>query len=93
MFCSIAALTEIFGKDLTFGEMKEILQDVKVIRKLYRKERGFIKSLSVKEVEILDAFCLYGFYTSSDENLFLGDWRIFVKDAKVGGADFIDLYI
>lgn len=93
MFCSIATLTDIFGKNLTWGEKNEIMQDVKEIRKIYRKERGFIKSLSVKEVEILDAFCLYGFYTSSDENLFLGDWRKFVKDAKVGGADFIDLYI
>lgn len=93
MFCSTETLTDIFGKNLTVGEMKEIKKDVKEIRRIYRKERGFIKSLSVKEVEILDAFCLYGFYTSSDENLLLGDWKKFVEGARVGGADFIDLYI
>ena len=85
----VLSLTDVFSSK-ALKRRKEIKKELKRIRSVYRKERGFLKGRKMTDARILE---LYQFFPGSRCNTGtteIDTWKKFVRDCEEGGADFLE---
>lgn len=95
MIFSLDEVINVFGNKRA-GEVefqKMLKKDFRKIRKIYREERGFFKTLKLGNKKILDIFVMACFYQTGGEAECQEHWQNFVRDCEIGGADFIETFM
>lgn len=83
------SLERIFGCTITFKERLKIARDIKKIKRMYRREKGFFKAFRLKPRKVLFAFEIYlGFDHFSRTQTEL--WEEFNYYCQSEGAFFLD---
>ena len=81
---------EVFGETITFKERLKVARDIKKIRKIYRKGRGFIKAIRLRPRRVLFAFNMYQSCCVNSPKSGMELWDEFAYYCKGEGADFLD---
>ena len=83
------SIERIFGISVTNSERSQIKRDIKLIRKRYRNDRGWMQYLKYNKKKILLAFELYcGFDHNLSKKVEL--WVEYCERALTEGAFFLD---
>ena len=90
----IVSLTDVFGtKAMNRKFARDIKNDLKKIKKIYRKERNLWKALRITNTRILNLYQFSVIAGCNRESTESGAWKKFVDDCEVGGADFLEQYL
>lgn len=90
----IVSLADVFGaKAMNRKFARDIKNDLKKIKKIYRKERNLWKALRITNTRILNLYQFSVIAGCNRESTESGAWKKFVDDCEVGGADFLEQYL
>ena len=84
---------EVVGGTITFRERLKVARDIKKIRKIYRKERGFIKAIRLRPRKVLFAFNMYQACCVNSPKSVMELWDEFACCCEEEGAKFLDVHI
>ena len=94
MLFSLDVVVDVFGNRGKEPEFRKMLkQDFRKIKQVYRKERGLWKSLKLTNKRILDVFVIHCFFETVGESENRDNWKKFIRDCEIGGADFIETFM
>lgn len=90
MFFSLDdSLERIFGYSITFKQRLKIASDIKKIKRMYRREKGFFKAFKLKKQRVLFAFEVYASIENFD-SILIEHWEEFYAYCQSEGTLFLD---
>ncbi len=95
MLFSLDELEKIFPGN-TYKQNRQILREIRLIKKAYRKQKGFLKSLKLTRKKILRKFSFYEYdcFCMFQRQDTMENWNEFVSICtEKRGAEFLEIYI
>lgn len=93
MLFSLDVMLNVFGKRGISRELIiDIKKDLKKIKHIYQKERGIWKRLRLTNAKIFNCYIIQEGLGYNNKKTELENWKQFVIDCEVGGADFLEQY-
>ena len=95
MLLSLDVLFMAFGKRGVSREfIADIKRDLRKIKHIYQKERGLFKRLRLTNMRIIDCYLMqWNFDYGNEVKSEIANWKEFVHNCEIGGADFLEQYL
>lgn len=94
MLFSLDAMFNVFGKGKISRELIiDIKKDLKKIKQIYQNERGLWKRLRLTNTKIFNCYIVQSGLGYNIKQTELENWKQFVNNCEIGGADFLEQYL